>query len=102
MHPITDKAEVAIDFPDKFYMGGFGLDCAFEARAEDEGVLVRLVRPSGEKRAVEIHLHHYLLAAVLDDLAQLLAGREPIDEPHREPLLKAARNLAAALERRSP
>jgi hypothetical protein len=35
-------------------------------------------------------------------LAQLLAGREPIDEPHREPLLKAARNLAAALERRSP
>jgi hypothetical protein len=58
MHPITDKAEVAIDFPDKFYMGGFGLDCAFEARAEDEGVLVRLVRPSGEKRAVEIHLHH--------------------------------------------
>jgi hypothetical protein len=98
MHPITDKAEVAIDFPDKFYMGGFGRDCGFEARAEDDGVLIRLLRSSGEKRAVEIHLHHYLLAGILDDLAQSLTGREPIDEPHRQPLLNAARNLAAALE----
>jgi hypothetical protein len=55
MHPITDKAEVAIDFPDKFYMGGFGRDCSFEARAEADGVLIRLVRSEGEKRAVEIH-----------------------------------------------
>lgn len=101
MHPIADKAEVAIDFPDKFYMGGFGRDCTFEARAEDDGVLIRLVRSSGEKRAVEIHLHHYLLAAVLDDLAQSLSGREPIDEPHRQPLLEAARRLAAALERKA-
>ena len=100
MHPITDKAEVAIDFPDKFYVGGFGRDCAFEARAENDGVLIRLVRASGEKRVVEIHLHHYLLASILDDLAQSLAGREPIDEPHRQPLLEAARKLAEALERK--
>jgi hypothetical protein len=101
MHPITDKAEVAIDFPDKFYMGVFGRDCAFEARAEDDAVLIHLVRSGAEKRDVEVHLHHYLLAGVLDDLAQSLAGREPIDEPHREPLLKAARNLVAALERQA-
>ena len=100
IHPITGKAEVAIDFPDKFYMGGFGRDCAFEARAEDDGILIRLVRSAGEKRAVEIHLHHYLLAGILDDLAQSLAGREPIDEPHRQPLLSAARNLTTALEQR--
>jgi hypothetical protein len=99
MHPIADKAEVAIDFPDKFYMGGFGRDCAFEARAEADGVLIRLVRSEGEKRAAEIHLHHYLLAGILDDVAQSLAGREPIDEPHRKPLLDAARNLVAALEK---
>ena len=98
MHPIADKAEVAIDFPDKFYMGGFGRDCAFEARAEDDGVLIRLVRSGGEKRVVEIHLHLYLLAGILDDVAQSLGGREPIDEPHRRPLLEAARKLVATLE----
>ena len=98
MHPIADKAEVAIDFPDKFYMGGFGRDCAFEARAEEDGVMIRLVRSSGEKRAVEVHLHHLLLAGILDDVAQSLAGREPIDAPHREPLLAAARKLGAALD----
>ncbi|HVC51261.1 MAG TPA: hypothetical protein VND87_04495 [Stellaceae bacterium] len=41
MHPIVDKAEVAIDFPDKYYSGGFGRDLSFEARAEDDGMLIR-------------------------------------------------------------
>jgi hypothetical protein len=52
MHPIIDKAEVAIDFPDKFYSGGFGRDCKFEARADAEEMLIRLVRSEGEKRVV--------------------------------------------------
>jgi hypothetical protein len=100
MHPIADKAEVAIDFPDKFYSGGFGRDSAFEARAEADGVLIRLVRPGSDKREVEIHLHHFLLASIFDDLAASLAQREPIDLVHREPLLRAAGNLLAALERK--
>jgi len=99
MHPIADKAEVAIDFPDKFYMGGFGRDCAFEARAENDGVLIRLVRSGGEKRTAEIHLHHFLLAGILEDFARSLAEREPIDAIHRQPLLAAARSLVVALER---
>jgi hypothetical protein len=99
MHPIADKAEVAIDFPDKLYMGGFGRDSAFEAKAEDDGVLIRLVRAGGEKRVAEIHLHHFLLANILEELAVSLATREPIDEVHREPLLDAARRFAAALDR---
>jgi hypothetical protein len=99
LHPIIDKAEVGIDFPDKYYSGGFGRDSSFEARAEDEGVLVRLVRQSGEKRAVAIHLHHYLLAGILEELAGSLNEREPIDLAHREPLLAAARSLVTALER---
>jgi len=103
MHPIVDKAEVAIDFPDKYYSGGFGRDSSFEARAEDDGVLIRLVRGGeGEKRAASIHLHHFLLAGILEDLARALAERPPIDATHREPLLDAARALVAALERSSP
>ncbi len=99
MHPISDKAEVTIDFPDKFYIGGFGRDCSFEARAEDDGVMIRLVRSSGEKRAAEMHLHHFLFASILEDLARSLEQRTPIDEVHRQPLLAAARSLAVALER---
>jgi hypothetical protein len=99
LHPIIDKAEVGIDFPDKYYSGGFGRDCSFEARAEAEGVLIRLVREGSDKRAVAIHLHHYLLAGILDELAVSLSGREPIDATHREPLLAAARSFAAALEK---
>jgi len=99
MQPIIDKGEVAIDFPDKFYSGGFGRDCSFEARAEDDGVLVRLVRQGTDKRVAAIHLHHFLLAGILEELARSLAERAPIDRVHREPLLAAARSFAAALER---
>src|SRR6185312_7522394 len=102
MHPIADKGEVAIDFPEKFYSGGFGRDSSFEAHAEDEGVLIRLVRSGPEKRAASIHLHHFLLASILGDLAQSIADRKPIDIVHREPLLNAARAFVAALEQISP
>ena len=102
MHAITDKAEVAIDFPDKAYMGGFGRDCSFDAHADADGMTIRLVRTSGEKREAEMHLHHFLFAGILDDLAHSLDEREPIDETHRQPLLAAARKLAAALERATP
>ena len=99
LHPILDKGEVGIDFPDQYYSGGFGRDCSFEARAEADGVLVRLVRDGSDKRAVAIHLHHFLFAGIMEELAQSLAQREPIDTVHREPLLAAARSLVAALER---
>jgi len=102
MHPISDKAEVAIDFPDKAYIGGFGRDCSFDARADGDGMMIRLARTSGEKREAEVHLHHFLFAGILDELAHSLDEREPIDETHRQPLLAAARKLAAALERGTP
>ncbi len=102
MHPISDKAEIAIDFPDKAYMGSFGRECSFDARADADGMMIRLVRTSGEKREAEIHLHHFLFAGILDDLARSLGEREPIDDMHRQPLLAAARKLAAALERGTP
>ena len=99
LHPIIDKAEVGIDFPDKYHSGGFGRDCSFEARAEDDGVLIRLVRAGSDKRVIAIHLHHYLLAGILEEPAHSLDEREPIDTSHREPLLAAARSLTAALEK---
>ena len=98
MHQISDKAEVAIDFPDKFYVGGFGRDAEFEVRAEEDAVLIRLVRSGTEKRRVDIHLHYFLFASILEELAASIAQRKPIDDLHRKPLATAVNCLAAAIE----
>ena len=34
-HPITDKAQVSIDFPDKFYVGSFGRNSSLDVTADD-------------------------------------------------------------------
>ncbi|MBV9829103.1 MAG: hypothetical protein JO001_26070 [Alphaproteobacteria bacterium] len=98
MHPISDKAEVAIDFPDKFYVGGFGRESGFEARCGADGVYLRLTRRAGQKRQVEIHLHYLLFADIIEDLAQSIAAQPPVDAPHREPLAAAVQRLATALD----
>ena len=99
LHSIVDKAEVAIDFPDKFYSGAFGRDCAFAAQADAEGFMIRLVRSGDIRRVVEMHLHHSLFADILEEIARSLNARGPMDSLHRETLLKAAQDLTAALQR---
>ena len=42
LHPISDKAEVSVDFPDKAYIGSFGRHSQFDAYADDDSVAVRL------------------------------------------------------------
>ena len=44
LHPIADKAEVSVDFPDKAYMGSFGRYSQFDAYADVDSVAIRLVR----------------------------------------------------------
>jgi hypothetical protein len=87
--PIQDKAEVSIDFPDKFYMGSFPSDAKFEARSEDDGLFIKLIKMGENRRQVEIHLHHYLLADILSEWAVSLANEPPMQEDHRERLLAA-------------
>ncbi|MFO1060093.1 MAG: hypothetical protein U1E53_24385 [Dongiaceae bacterium] len=100
MKPITDKAEVSIDFPDKAYMGSFGRGSAYEAHADEAGIVLKLARHGGEKRVVELHLHYYLLAEIVAELARSVKHRPPIDTAHREPLQEAVAALQAALEKR--
>jgi hypothetical protein len=97
MKPITDKAEVALEFPDKAYMGSFGRASAFEAAVERDGVVVKLARTGEERRAVEVHLHWYLFADILQEIARGLGTAEPLDDAHRRPLKDAAAALLAAL-----
>lgn len=97
MKAIADRAEVSLDLPDKLYMGSFTRHSAYEVGADGEQVALRLTHSAGERRTVEVHLHYFLLADILRDLAALLAAHEELDAPHRERLLDAARTLVAAL-----
>ncbi len=96
-NPIPDKAEVSIDFPDKFYMGSFPRDAKFEARSEDDGLFIKLTRMGENRRQVEIHLHHYLLADILSEWALSLANEPPMKEDHRDRLLAALAQVEDAL-----
>ena len=97
MKPITDSAEVAVEFPEKTYIGSFGRHAAFDAAAEREGILLKLKHGGNEKRAVEMHLHWYLFADVLNEIAATLE-RSPalLDAAHRDPLAAAAGRIAKA------
>ena len=62
LHPIADKAEVSVDFPDKAYMGSFGRHSQFDAYADVDSVAIKLVRPGEDRREAVVHLHYGLLA----------------------------------------
>ena len=100
MKPIQDKAEVSIDFPEKFYIGSFTRDSKFEAQTENDGLLIRLLKPGDEKRTVEIHLHHHLLAGILAGWAESLAKSPIHDADHRKTLQEALQKLQKAISRR--
>jgi hypothetical protein len=100
LHPITDKAEVSVEFPDKAYIGSFGRNSQFDAYADADSVAIKLVRPGDERREAVMHLHYGLLAEILSELARSLMTRNPINEPHRAELSAAAKQLCAALEPR--
>lgn len=100
-HPIMDRAEVAIDLPNRFYRGTFDRDAAFEVHADGEEVHLRLVCSGEESRIASVHIHYFLLADIIREAAQQIADERPIDDVHREPLLAAARELVAALRKKS-
>lgn len=100
LHPIADKAEVSVDFPDKAYVGSFSRHSQFDAYADTDTVAIRLVRPGEDRREAMVHLHYGLLAGILAELATSLSARDPLDEMHRLELSEAVKRLAAALEPR--
>jgi len=100
MKPVIDKAEVSIDFPDKVYLGSFGHDAEFDVRPENDGVVLKLVQRGDQRREVGVHLHYYLLADIVEQMARVFADQPEVDEAHRAPLFEAARGLQAALKRR--
>jgi hypothetical protein len=91
LHPISDKAEVSVDFPDKAYIGIFGRHSQSDAYADDDSVAARLVRPGEDRREAVMHLHYGLMADILVELAKSLASCGQLDEQHRTELSEAAK-----------
>jgi hypothetical protein len=97
--PITDKAEVALEYPDKLYIGSFERSSQFEAHLDETGVALTLLRPGAAevRKSVHMHLNFGLFADILRELAASSARLPKDDVLHRETLAKAAAELCRAL-----
>jgi len=99
--PIADKVEVALEYPDKLYVGSFERSSRFEAHLNANGIALTFERPGADDvhKSVHMHIHFGLFADILRELAAS-AGKIPKDDAtHREHLAQAAGALHAALTR---
>ena len=97
--PITDKAEVALEYPDKLYVGTFERSSGFEAHLDPTGIALILERPGADDvhKSIYMHLNFGLFADRLRELAATV-GRIPEDDViHRDQLAKAVAELHTAL-----
>jgi hypothetical protein len=97
--PIPDEAEVALEYPDKLYIGTFQNAARFDAHLDQTGVSLTLDRTGDvdTRKSVHMHFHYALFADILRDLANTAASMLPEDAVHREALRTAAEALYRAL-----
>jgi hypothetical protein len=98
--PITDKAEVAVEYPDKLYIGTFAHTARFDAHIDPTGIslTLELPGPAEQRKSVHMHFHHALFADILRDLAKTATALAPDDLTHRDSLRDSAKALYVALE----
>jgi hypothetical protein len=97
--PIPDKAEVVLEYPDKFYSGTFERSSRFDAHVDGTGISLLLDR-SGDaetRKSIHMHIHYALFADILRDLAKTVAAMPPDDVAHRDAIREAAKALYDAL-----
>jgi hypothetical protein len=99
--PIPDKAEVALEYPDKLYVGTFERSSRFEAHLDPTGIALVLERPGPDDvhKSIHMHIRFGLFADILRELAATV-GRVPKDDlMHRDQVAQALAELHAALIR---
>jgi hypothetical protein len=98
--PMRDKAEVAVEYPDKLYIGTFARTARFDAHLDQTGIALTLELPGSDdqRKSVHMHFHYALFAEILTDLAKTVAAFPANDFQHRESLRGSARALYQALE----
>jgi hypothetical protein len=97
--PIPDKAEVALEYPDKLYIGTFERSSRFDAHLDGTGISLGLYRTGDVdmRRSIRMHFHYSLFAEILRDLARTAAALPADDVMHRDELRDAAAALHQAL-----
>ncbi len=98
--PIPDKAEVALEYPDKLYIGTFAQTARFDAHFDKAGISLSLYREGGSdtRKSVRMHFHYALFAEILRDLARTAASVPLDDVVHCQTLAAGAKTLSCALE----
>jgi hypothetical protein len=98
--PLTDKAEVALEFPDKLYIGTFGRSDRFDAHLDETGIWLSLHRTGTDdlRKTVRMHFRYGLFADILSDLAKTVNSMPASDRDHRTALRDATQALYAALQ----
>jgi hypothetical protein len=98
---ILDKAEVALEYPDKFYSGTFERSSRFEAALDATGVALILERPGAEdvRKSVHIHINYGLFADIVQQLV-LNVPCIPTGEVHLGALREAVASFHRALRSR--
>src|SRR5262245_23415776 len=73
--PIPDKAEVALEYPDKPYIGTFERTSRFDAHLDETGISLSLHRMGAAdvRKSVRMHFHYGLFADILHDLAKTVS-----------------------------
>ena len=99
--PIIDKAEVSIDFPDKFYHGSFGRSSSFDVKVDSDGYHISLDRPGEEHRHVSFHLQHHLFGNILDAIAEQISDESEISTDDIALLEEALSNLSNSVRERT-
>ena len=89
--PVPDKAEIALEYPDKFYVGTFERSSRFEAHLDPTGFELILERPGTEdvRKSIHLHINFGLFASILSELASTVSGIPKDDILHREQLTLA-------------
>ncbi len=96
---LPDKAEVALEYPDKFYIGTFERSSRFDAHADATGISL-VLEQTGDletRKSVHMHINYDLFAEILCDLANTITVMPADDVAHRENLREAAKALYQAL-----
>ncbi len=98
---VPDKAEVAVEYPDKLYIGTFERASRFDAHLDEAGISLSLHRTGAEdvRKSVRMHFHYALFAEILRELAKTVTALPATDVTHREALRDAAKALYLALAR---
>jgi hypothetical protein len=97
--PVPDKAEIALEYPDKLYVGTFEHSSRFEAHLDPTGFTLVLERPGAEdvRKSIHMHINFGLFASILSELASTVSGIPKDDILHRELLTQAVAEFHRAL-----